>query len=399
MRSLEDAKERFRMGCQQTLETYKSSVSSSSSHQKLDDDSNSNNEGNGNERWRVWIPPLTKQKLKKCMHLFAPMGTTIPVFVELLLAIVGRRGGVNGGSVGNVKVGLGGKSRRNLLEVREWSCLEFREWKTSNDAEFELDELFLGGEGEGEDADWEVHHQEEDVEAGVQVKMEANDEEEEEETVEETVFEEVEAVQTGGSHEDIHALAAVAAAGVYPLGTIIHTSATPTIYNHNPYEHILHPTTHTAATNMASNFRALLHQNTAFTYPHDQPHPMQPLHPHHPHLISQHPHHQQPTFFFQQHLHPHQQHPHHNYHQHPATIIPTTDTSSLAPSSTTSSNNTTNEPILSAQAAAAAAAMNIQLLQTIAQQQQQQQQQQVPSSGSTSSASSSENANSYLTWM
>ncbi|KAJ3406138.1 hypothetical protein HDV05_006169, partial [Chytridiales sp. JEL 0842] len=46
----------------------------------------------GGERWRVWMPPAINKKLKACKSLFAPASTTIPMFVELLLEMVGRRG-------------------------------------------------------------------------------------------------------------------------------------------------------------------------------------------------------------------------------------------------------------------------------------------------------------------
>ncbi|KAJ3416901.1 hypothetical protein HDV05_007959 [Chytridiales sp. JEL 0842] len=45
----------------------------------------------GGERWRVWMPPALNKKFKACKTLFAPPSTTLPMFVELLLELVGRR--------------------------------------------------------------------------------------------------------------------------------------------------------------------------------------------------------------------------------------------------------------------------------------------------------------------
>jgi hypothetical protein len=46
----------------------------------------------GGDRWRVWMPPALNRKFKIVKGYCAPMGTTVPVFVEMLLGMVGRRG-------------------------------------------------------------------------------------------------------------------------------------------------------------------------------------------------------------------------------------------------------------------------------------------------------------------
>jgi hypothetical protein len=48
--------------------------------------------GKAGERWRVWMPPELNHKFKILKSFCAPAGTTVPVFVEMLLAMIGRRG-------------------------------------------------------------------------------------------------------------------------------------------------------------------------------------------------------------------------------------------------------------------------------------------------------------------
>ncbi|KAJ3412453.1 hypothetical protein HDV05_000707 [Chytridiales sp. JEL 0842] len=75
--------------------------------------------GKGADRWRVWVTPDIKERLKISKALFCPRGTSLPVFVELLLGLVGRRRGTNGTTRAAVDGGRRLEVEEGLLEEVE----------------------------------------------------------------------------------------------------------------------------------------------------------------------------------------------------------------------------------------------------------------------------------------